>query len=140
MFVSHESWSLNASALLGEGHTCMRIVEWQSCYQFYQVVVDELENGRVASRQYFLNDVNVLEDVLEKQCEDFKVTEVLLMSPAWMNGSGGWAMNKVLSLIVGRGEDGGKVSMHKIADGVVYTSPLGGKIDTLEEEGFKVLM
>lgn len=30
MFVTHESWSSNASALLGEGHTCMRIVEWQS--------------------------------------------------------------------------------------------------------------
>jgi len=140
MFVTHESWSSNASALLGEGHTCMRIVEWQSYHHFYQVVVEELENGKLASRQYFLSDVHVLEDVLEKQCENFKVTEVLLISPAWMNGSGGWAMNKVLSLIVGRGEEGGKVSMHKVAEGVVYTSPAGGKIDTLEEEGFKVLI
>lgn len=140
MFVTHESWSSNASALLGEGHTCMRIVEWQSYHHFYQVVVEELENGKLASRQYFLNDVNVLEDVLEKQCENFKVTEVLLISPAWMNGSGGWAMNKILSLIVGRGEEGGKVSMHKVAEGVVYTSPAGGKIDTLEEEGFNVLI
>jgi hypothetical protein len=118
----------------------MRIVEWQSYHHFYQVVVEELENGKLASRQYFLSDVNVLEDVLEKQCENFKVTEVLLISPAWMNGSGGWAMNKILSLIVGRGEEGGKVSMHKVAEGVVYTSPAGGEIDTLEEEGFNVLI
>ncbi|WPO31918.1 hypothetical protein REH59_09795 [Pseudomonas sp. BO3-4] len=140
MFVTHESWSSDASALLGEGHTCMRIVEWQSCYHFYQVIVEEKQNEKMIARQYFLSDVDVLEDVLEKQSEDFKVAEVLLMSPAWMNGGGGWAMNKVLSLIVGQGEGGGKVSMHKVAEGVVYTSPAGGKIDTLEEEGFKVLI
>lgn len=140
MFVTHESWTSNASALLGEGHTCMRIVEWQSCYHFYQVIVEEKQNEKMIARQYFLNDVDVLEDILEKQSQDFKVTEVLLMSPAWMNGSAGWAMNKVLSLIIGRGEEGGKVSMHKVAEGVVYTSPAGGEIDTLEEEGFKVLI
>lgn len=140
MFVSHESWGSNASPLLGAGHTCMSIVEWLSCYHFYQVVVEEFQNGKMVARQFFLSDVDVLESVLEKQCEDFKVTEVLLMSPGWMNGSGGWNLNKVLSLIVGRGEQGGKVSMHKVADGVVYTSPAGGRIDTLEEEGFKVLI
>lgn len=89
---------------------------------------------------FFISDVDVLSDVIEKQCDVFKVVDVFLISPGWMNGTGGWAMNKVLALIVGRGEVGGKVCMHKVADGVVYTSPAGGKIDTLEEEDFKVLI
>lgn len=46
MFVSHESWGSNASPLLGEGHTCMSVVEWLSCYHFYQVVVEELQSAK----------------------------------------------------------------------------------------------
>lgn len=140
MFVAHESWSSNASALLGEGHTCMRIVEWQSFYHLYQIVVNEVQGGKKVARQYFLSDVDELENVLENQSDDFEVAEVLLQSPGWMNGSGGWALNKIQSLIVGRGQEGGKVIMHKVGEGVIYTSPAGGKIDTLEEEGFKVLL
>ncbi|WPE25769.1 hypothetical protein PshuTeo1_14780 [Pseudomonas hunanensis] len=119
---------------------CLKVVEWQSLHPWYQVAVKEVDNGKEVSRMFLLGDVSILDDVLEKQCDDFKVSEVYLVSPPWMNGSGDWAMNKVMSLIVGRGEAGGKVSMHKIADGVVYTSPAGGKIDTFEEEDFKVLI
>lgn len=140
MFVTQEAWSSSASALPGDGCMCLKIVEWQSLYHWYQVVVNEVDGGKEVKRVFQLSDVDVLESVLEKQCDDFKVSEVYLASPGWMNGSGSWAMDKVLSLIVGRGEEGGKVSMHKVAEGVVYTSPAGGKIDTLEEEGFKVLI
>ncbi|MCE1058421.1 hypothetical protein LU646_11060 [Pseudomonas alloputida] len=140
MFVTQEAWSSSASALLGDGYMCLKIVEWQSLYHWYQVVVNEVDGGKEVKRVFQLSDVDVLESVLEEQCDDFKVSEVYLASPGWMNGSGSWAMDKVLSLIVGRGEEGGKVSMHKVAEGVVYTSPAGGKIDTLEEEGFKVFI
>ncbi|WP_145308025.1 MULTISPECIES: hypothetical protein [unclassified Pseudomonas] len=140
MFSSHEFWSSSASVLLGDGHTCMTIVEWHSNYHWYQVVVSEIENGKKVSRTFLISDVDILDSVLEKQCDDFKVAEVLLVSPAWMNGTSGWALNKLLSLIVGRSQSGGKVCLHKVADGVVYTSPAGGKIDTLEEGGFKVII
>lgn len=118
----------------------MRIVEWQSLYHYYQVSVREVEGGKEHSRLYLVADVDILDSVLEKQSDDFKVVDVFLISPAWMNAGDSWAMDKVLSLIVGRGESGGKVCLHKVAEGVVYTSPAGGKIDTLEEEGFKVLL
>lgn len=140
MFVSHESWRSDASALLGEGHSCMRIVEWQSLHHYYQVVVKEIEGKKQYTRLYLIGDVDILDSVLEKQCDDFKVVDVLLISPGWMNGTGSWAMNKVLSLIMGCSELGEKVCLHKISDGVVYASPAGGVIDTLEEKGFKVVI
>ncbi|WP_155500255.1 MULTISPECIES: hypothetical protein [Pseudomonas] len=118
----------------------MKIVEWQSLYHYYQVVVKEVVGRREQIRLYLISDVDILDSVLEKQCDDFEVVDVLLVSPGWMNGTSGWATDKVLSLIVGRGESGGKVSLHKVADGVVYTSPAGGKIDTLQEEDFKILI
>ncbi|MBX5805146.1 hypothetical protein [Pseudomonas sp. LP23] len=118
----------------------MRIVEWQTLYHYYQVNVIEMEGGKEHSRLYLVADVDILDSVLEKQSDDFKVVNVFLVSPAWMNGGGSWAMDKVLSLIVGRSESGGKVCLHKVAEGVVYTSPANGKIDTLEEEGFKILL
>lgn len=101
MFCTQENQMAGFPGMFGDGLAHWHGVSRALKTHWYHVSVKRWEGERFVSVQEFVNDAVRLHQLLSLQDESFKVTEVQVVTPGWVNGGNSWRMERLQSLIMG---------------------------------------
>jgi hypothetical protein len=121
MFRTHESVLAGIPGLFGQGYTNWHMVERLLALHWFHVCLEHREEGRALPLVMMPSDVDMLSEILTQQDATIVVTDVQVVTPAWMNKSGGWRMEKLEGLSVGYDKLDIRVSLIEVAGGKTYT-------------------
>jgi hypothetical protein len=121
MFRTHDSVLAGIPGMFGEGYKNWHMVERLLAMHWFHVSVEHREDGRTIPLVLMPSDLKMLTHILDQQDPTVVVTEIQVVSPAWMNKGEGWKMEKLVGLSIGYDQFGIGVSVIETAGGVVYT-------------------
>ncbi|WP_232917502.1 MULTISPECIES: hypothetical protein [Pseudomonas] len=67
-----------------------------------------------------IDDTRQLQEILVSQGPDLSITEVMAVTPSWMNKTTGWQMGRLTRLSVGEDRIGSEVCVLEVGEGEVY--------------------
>ncbi|YBV04548.1 hypothetical protein MOQ67_24475 [Pseudomonas sp. LY-1] len=67
-----------------------------------------------------IDDTHQLQKMLVSQGADLAITEIMAVTPSWMNKSGGWQMERLTRVTVGEDSMGSEVCLLEVGEGAVY--------------------
>ncbi|MFA7942175.1 hypothetical protein ACEK06_06890 [Pseudomonas brenneri] len=67
-----------------------------------------------------IDDTHQLQKMLVSQGADLAITEIMAVTPSWMNKSGGWQMERLTRLTIGEDRVGSEVCVLEVGEGEVY--------------------
>jgi hypothetical protein len=125
MFNTHETTRMGFSGLFGEGYSLWGMVERGLHAPWFHVSIKILIDGDEPSRILMPGDESMLEQVLTQQNEEMQVTDIQVVTPAWINGQERWAMERLIKLEAGYDADGGLIHIISVESGAVYSASHG---------------
>lgn len=106
--------------MFGQGvaqyHTVTRLIKTH----WYHLTIRGEENGRSFELSQMVEGERKLQHTLVSQDADIAITEILVVTPAWMNNKGRWHMELVNKVTVGQDHHGCEVSLIEVESGAVY--------------------
>jgi len=138
MFSVHESTHRGGGELLGDGYHNFRVAEWNLTRHWYHVVVREGSGQSAWTKVLMLGDVAELEEIVSPR-NDYELLDVQIMAPPWMNGTAGWSLERVTSVVVGHDSQGIQITQHHIEDQKSYSDVPGRLIDVGSTKGVRKL-
>nr|WP_240994879.1 MULTISPECIES: hypothetical protein [Pseudomonas syringae group] len=67
-----------------------------------------------------IDDTRQLQEILVSQGSELGITEVMAVTPSWMNKTGGWQMQRLTRLTIGEDRVGSEVCLLEVGEGEVY--------------------
>jgi hypothetical protein len=67
-----------------------------------------------------IDDTRQLQELLVNQSTDLAITEIMAVTPSWMNKTQGWQMERLTKVTLGEDRTGSEVCLLEVAEGVVY--------------------
>lgn len=106
--------------MFGQGvaqwHTVTRLIKTH----WYHLTIRGEENGRSFEVTQMLEGERKLQHRLVSQDGYTAITEILVVTPAWMNDKGRWDMESVKKVTVGEDQHGCEVSLIEVESGATY--------------------
>lgn len=133
VFKTHKSTEVNFYGLFGEPNAQhWRLIECNIFHPWFCVSVSEIAAERTLHRTLMPSDVQMLMGILNEQSEDFVVTDVLAMMPAWMTGRDRWSLERLIELRSGLDAQNQHVNFYVTDTGAIYQDfgPKGEYIPT----------
>lgn len=121
MFNTHESSRIDLFGLIEKEYGLWQMVERDIHAPWYHVSVSGFIGGEKASKVLMPGDESMFEKVLALQNEEIQVTDVEVVTPAWVNGQGRWMMERLFKLETGFDKDGGLIHIISVESGAVYS-------------------
>lgn len=121
MFSTQDSERIRLPEMFGEGHNNWYMIERLLALHWFHVCLEHSEEDQTWSFTKMVSDAKSLKGILTEKDSSTVVTEVQVMTPAWMNKGDGWKMEKLVSLATGYDQDGIGVSVIEVAGGQIYT-------------------
>lgn len=106
--------------MFGEGHSHWYKVSRLLPTHWYHVDLKIRNGDRMTPIVAMAGDEHAFEQVLKSCGSDAVLTQVQVVTPAWINKTDGWRMDKLVSLSTGLDKNGVQVCLLEIASGVVY--------------------
>ena len=134
MFRTQDSDLIGVPGIFGEGlahwHSVSRILRTH----WYHLTVRLTDQGRSTECVEMIEGEHRLQSMLVTQSAEREVTDVQVMTPAWMNKGAGWDMERVTKVSLGYDGDF-EVSLIEVEGGAVYHSSHrpGFQIDLLTD-------
>ena len=127
MFITHKPAEIFLSAYLGDDS----IQYWQyveqttHCPWFY-VKVGRQQGTETLNSMVLIPSISVLEQLLNEQGENIWLLDVQLVSPAYLNGSEGWKMERLLEVCETVDDISEEAAyVYSLEGGHIYTEALG---------------
>lgn len=120
MFCTYEDDMACAPGLFVSGLAHWNRVSRSLNTHWYHVSVMKWQDGRVVSTEELLNDEFGLSELLSKQDAAFKVSEVRIVTPGWINGGTSWRMERLQSLSMGFDCNHVATCLLQVESGAVY--------------------
>lgn len=99
MFITYKPAEIFLSAYLGDGSTqYWQYVEQTTHCPWFYVRVGRQQDGEALTSMVMLPSISALEQLLSGQGAATWVLDVQLVSPAYLNGSDGWKMERLLEV------------------------------------------
>lgn len=67
-----------------------------------------------------IDDTHQLQKMLVSQGADLAITEIMAVTPSWVNKSGSWQMERLTRVTAGEDRSGSEVYLLEVAKGAVY--------------------
>ncbi|WP_313479815.1 hypothetical protein [Stutzerimonas kunmingensis] len=90
MFKTHESAYYNLAPVFGPDHHHWRLVEREIASPWLHATVKVTEGGVEYAKTVMPNDLPTFLEMANLKGPGARISELQLMSPAWMNGAGRW--------------------------------------------------
>ena len=99
MFITHKNAEISLGAYLGDDsiHYWQCVEQTTHCPWFY-VKVGRQQGSEVLASMVLIPSISALDQLLSEQGSDIWVIDVQLVSPAYLNGSDGWKMERLLEV------------------------------------------
>lgn len=125
--------------MFGEGLAHWHAVTRMLRKHWFHLSVVMVGQGKGHEFELMVNDELKLQQVLQSQDEEVFVKEIQVVTPASMNGSGAWRMEKVKSLAIGDDQDGDSVCVLTVDGGSVYHDSYRTNLDVASLTNMRVL-
>ncbi|MEN5139290.1 hypothetical protein [Pseudomonas juntendi] len=120
MFRTDDNDMAGLPGMFGEGLAHWHAVTRMLRKHWFHLSVVMVGQGKGHEFELMVNDELKLQQVLQSQDEEVFVKEIQVVTPASMNGSGAWRMEKVKGLAIGDDQDGDSVCVVTVDGGSVY--------------------
>ena len=106
--------------MFGQGHSHWFKVSRLLPTHWYHVDLKIRNEDRMTSIVQMAGDEASFEQILKECDSEVVLTQVQVVTPAWMNKTDGWRMEKLISLSTGFNKIGVLVCLLEVDSGVVY--------------------
>lgn len=133
MFITHKNAEISLGAYLGDDSTqYWQCVEQTTHCPWFYVKVGRQQGSEVLASMVLIPSISALEQLLSEQGPDIWLIDVQLVSPAYLNGSDGWRMERLLEVreAVDDTNDGASC-VYSMEGGHIYIEDLGSSRSTL---------
>lgn len=130
MFRTLDNDLIGVPGMFGEGVSHWRGVSRLLRTPWYHLTLCVENEGRLSECAVMVDDTRQLQEILVGQGPDLAITEIMAVTPSWMNKTEGWQMERLTRVTVGEDRTGYEVCLLEVAEGVVY--------HTSHQQDFKV--
>lgn len=120
MFRTIDSDLIGVPGIFGQGVSHWRGVSRLLRTPWYHLTLSVVNEGRLSECSVMIDDTRQLQELLANQGTDLAITEIMAVTPSWMNKTGGWQMERLTRLAVGEDKIGSEVCLLEVAKGAVY--------------------
>lgn len=139
MFMAHESTRMDFFGLFGEGYSHWRLIERSLYAPWFQMSIKILMDGEESSRVLMPGDESMLEHVLAQQNEEMQVTDLQVVTPAWINGQERWMMERLMKLEAGYDANDSLIHVITVESGAAYCTSHGAHCVAANLKGARVI-
>jgi hypothetical protein len=135
MFKTHDDDMIGMPGMFGQGqYQWLQVSRLLRTYWYHVTLQAEYE-GRILETVLMIDGEPRLQQILIAQDAETFITEVQVVTPAYMNGTTGWRMEPVTKVMLGKDRSGCVVSVVEVESGAVYQSSHqpGFQVDSLSE-------
>jgi hypothetical protein len=127
MFITHKPAEIFLGAYLGDDSTqYWQYVEQTTHCPWFYVTVGRQQGIEALASVVMLPSISALEQLLNEQGPDIWLLDVQLVSPAYLNGSDGWKMERLLEVRETVNDMSAEACyVYSLEGGHVYTEDLG---------------
>jgi hypothetical protein len=127
MFITHKPAEIFLGAYLGDDSTqYWQYVEQTTHCPWFYVKVGRQQGSETLTSMVLIPSISALEQLLNEQGADIRLSDVQLVSPGYLNGSDGWKMERLLELRETVDDiRAGAVYVYSLEGGHIYTEDLG---------------
>ncbi|WP_102885343.1 hypothetical protein [Pseudomonas putida] len=129
MFRTNAADIAGVPGMFGDGLAHWHGVSRALATHWYHVSVKRWVEDRFVTQAELLNDEPRLHEVLEAQCDQFIVEDVQVVTPARLNGSKYWRMERLTSLAIGFDKNDCPVCLLEVESGGVYNNSCDADFD-----------
>lgn len=120
MFRTIDRDLIGIPGMFGEGVSNWRVVARLLRTPWYHLTLSVENEGRLSECAVMIDDTRQLQEILVSQGPDLSITEVMAVTPSWMNKTTGWQMGRLTRLSVGEDRIGAEVCVLEMGEGEVY--------------------
>jgi hypothetical protein len=120
MFRTIDNDLIGVPGLFGEGLSHWRGVSRLLRTPWYHLTLSVENEGRLSECAVMIDDTRQLQEILVSQGPDLSITEVMAVTPSWMNKTEGWKMQRLTRLAIGEDRVGSEVCVLEVGEGEVY--------------------
>ena len=120
MFRTLDNDLIGVPGMFGEGVSHWRGVSRLLRTPWYHLTLSVENEGRFSECVMMIDDTHQLQKMLVSQGADLAITEIMAVTPSWMNKSGGWQMERLTRVTVGEDSMGSEVCLLEMGEGAVY--------------------
>lgn len=120
MFRTVDNDLIGVPGLFGEGVSHWRGVSRLLRTPWYHLTLSVENEGRFSECAVMIDDTRQLQEILVSQGSDLGITEIMAVTPSWMNKTGGWQMQRLIRLTIGEDKIGSEVCLLEMNEGEVY--------------------
>ncbi|MBD8741254.1 hypothetical protein IFR41_17120 [Pseudomonas fluorescens] len=127
MFITHKQAEIFLSAYLGDDVTqYWQYVEQTTHCPWFYVKVGRQQGTEALTSMVLIPSISALEQLLNEQGADIWLLDVQLVSPAYLNGSNEWKMERLLEVRETVDDiSSGAAYVYSLEGGHIYTEDLG---------------
>ncbi|VVQ25767.1 hypothetical protein [Pseudomonas fluorescens] len=122
MFRTDDDDILGLPGMFGEGQCQWHQISRVLRTHWYHVTVQAKQKGRITEAVLMVDSEPRLQKILIAQDDEIMVTDVQVVTPAHMNGSGGWRMEALTKVTLGEDENECFVCLLEVETGSKYHS------------------
>lgn len=122
MFRTHDTNMVGLPGMFGEGQCHWRQISRVLRTHWYHVTIQAKCEGRISEAALMIDSEPHLQQILIAQDAEITVTDVQVMTPSHMNGSGGWRMETPTKVMLGEDENECVVCLIELETGSKYHS------------------
>lgn len=120
MFRTIDSDLIGVPGMFGQGVSQWRGVSRLLRTPWYHLTLSVENEGRLSECAVMIDDTRQLQEMLVSQGADLAITEIMAVTPSWMNKTAGWQMEPLMRVVVGEDRTGSEVCLLEVAKGAVY--------------------
>ncbi|VEF11959.1 Uncharacterised protein [Pseudomonas fluorescens] len=120
MFRTIDGDLIGVPGLFGDGVSHWRGVSRLLRTPWYHLTLSVENDGRHSAFTVMIDDTRQLQEILVGQGPDLAITEIMAVTPSWMNKTEGWQMERLIKVTAGEDRTGSEVCLFEVAKGAVY--------------------
>lgn len=127
MFITHKQAAIHLGAYLGDDSTqYWQYVEQTTHCPWFYVKIGRRHGSETLASMVLLPSISALEQLLDEQGAEIWLLDVQLVSPAYLNGSEGWKMERLLEVRETLDDMSVRTAyVYSLEGGHVYTEDVG---------------
>jgi len=132
MFKTHESAYYNLAPVFGPDHHHWKLVEREIATPWLHATVMVIDGGIEYAKTVMPSDLTTFLEMANVKAPGARISELQLMSPAWMNGAGRWLLEPIRQIDIARSADNELIHIYVTQEGKNYYDPSRTPAEILE--------
>ncbi len=123
MFKTHMTSYRDLQAVFGSGHHHWRLVQREIATPWLHATNIVVEGNVEYAQTVMPSDLQTFLSIANTKAPGARVSELQLMSPAWMNGAERWLLEPIIQIDIAESLENEVVHIYRMDEGKIYYDP-----------------